>query len=340
VLPEQVFYKPVVLGTDLDGRGPTFRSIHAEVALTYRVGDGDTHKLHGVPVLGAYGHHAVRELLRVHSLGYGKGHAVLLVTLGPDAVTDGVHACSTELTVVGVLTPDEAAAQVLGVTACLTGPAGTQWFLDGELHRDGDLPANILPDGEEWYRNGKLHRDGDKPAVVRAGVSKWYKDGLLHREGDRPAYVDTARGIKKWCVNGELHREGDKPAVKCGEDVRHWYVRGRRHRDGDAPAAIDRGRRSWFKDGVLHREGDLPARELEVGTLEWYKHGKLHREGGLPACVNTKGDCAWYREGNLHRSGGLPAVVSRGEALAYYEDGIFVAAHVPPTSGPCFRGIM
>ena len=44
------------------------------------------------------------------------------------------------------------------------------------------------PDRTEWYRNGELHRDDDNPAVVRAnGTKYWGKNGKLHRDDDKPA---------------------------------------------------------------------------------------------------------------------------------------------------------
>jgi len=44
------------------------------------------------------------------------------------------------------------------------------WRVQGELHREQDLPAEIdyYPNGtvsaRKWYRRGRLHRDGNKPA--------------------------------------------------------------------------------------------------------------------------------------------------------------------------------
>ncbi len=49
---------------------------------------------------------------------------------------------------------------------------------NGQLHRDGDLPAKIKyhQDGTKkskgWWKNGEQHRDGDLPANIA-----YYKDG-------------------------------------------------------------------------------------------------------------------------------------------------------------------
>ena len=63
-------------------------------------------------------------------------------------------------------------------------PTGTvAWYKNGELHRDGDMPAKIYARGRlEWYKNGLQHRDDDKPAVISADdLLVWYKNDKLHR---------------------------------------------------------------------------------------------------------------------------------------------------------------
>lgn len=91
-------------------------------------------------------------------------------------------------------------------------------LLDGQYHRDGDMPAKVRFYGyivvsRKYMRHGKYHRDGDKPAF-----NKYHKVG---------------GGIKEecWFVNGKEHRNGREPAVI-------FY-----HVDG---TIIDRG---WFKYG-------------------------------------------------------------------------------------------
>ena len=39
----------------------------------------------------------------------------------------------------------------------------------------------INSDGDqEWYQNGQLHRDGDLPAIIRSnGDQEWHKNGEL-----------------------------------------------------------------------------------------------------------------------------------------------------------------
>jgi hypothetical protein len=113
-----------------------------------------------------------------------------------------------------------------------------EWYLDGVLHREDDLPAieytNTLG-AKEWWKNGKLHRDGDLPAVeFYIGLSNvWYKKGL------------------KWYKNGERHRDGDLPAVEYSNGAK-W----------------------WFKNDLLHRDNGLPAFETPNGNNEWWWFGR------------------------------------------------------------------
>ena len=55
----------------------------------------------------------------------------------------------------------------------------TEYYKNGVLHRDGDLPAVISARGDlEYYKNGRRHRDNG-PAVIRKdGVCSWYKNGV------------------------------------------------------------------------------------------------------------------------------------------------------------------
>ena len=52
----------------------------------------------------------------------------------------------------------------------------TEYYKNGVLHRDGDLPAVISARGDlEYWKNGRRHRDNG-PAIIRKdGVCSWYK---------------------------------------------------------------------------------------------------------------------------------------------------------------------
>jgi len=82
----------------------------------------------------------------------------------------------------------------------------TEWYLDGQKHRD-DGPAieypNIL---KVWYQNGKYHRE-DGPAVEYSnGDKEWYQNGKRHRV-DGPAVDYVTIGKQGWYVNGIKYTE-------------------------------------------------------------------------------------------------------------------------------------
>lgn len=73
----------------------------------------------------------------------------------------------------------------------------------GQLHRDGDKPAQIDPGRfYAWYQNGKIYREGDKPTVIQRSHLEWRNDKGLHRDFDRPAVIDED-GYKEWWKNGD-----------------------------------------------------------------------------------------------------------------------------------------
>ena len=118
-------------------------------------------------------------------------------------------------------------------------------------HSYGDVPVVDELGNQDWYRDGKLHRDNDLPAMIRAlGTQKWYKDGKLHREGDLPAVI-WANGTQNWYKYGKQHRDGDLPAeIILASGAQRWYIEGKQHRDNDLPATIwADGSQCWYKDG-------------------------------------------------------------------------------------------
>ena len=126
------------------------------------------------------------------------------------------------------------------------------WCLNGNKHRDNDLPAVIYHTGsKEWYKNGKLHRDNDLPAVIYGdGTQRWFQNGLLHRDNDLPAVI-CCSGMKKWGKNGQLHRDNDLPAVIANDGTNKWYQNDELHRDNDLPAVIKSdGTKEWYLNGI------------------------------------------------------------------------------------------
>ena len=107
-----------------------------------------------------------------------------------------------------------------GLPAYLSASGNTKkWYKFGDLHREGDQPAIEWEDGgSEYYKNGQRHRDGG-PAVIRAnGDLDWYQNGKLHRE-DGPALV-RPNGRNEFWLDGQQNVEGRAVEEKVKEEVR------------------------------------------------------------------------------------------------------------------------
>jgi hypothetical protein len=99
------------------------------------------------------------------------------------------------------------------------------WRVNGNLHRDNDLPAVECTNGDKfWYVNGKFHRENDLPAIEYSDGSKsWYINGKRYRNNDLPA-IEHTDGSKCWYVNGKCHRLGGLPAFEFADDSKEWYI--------------------------------------------------------------------------------------------------------------------
>lgn len=138
----------------------------------------------------------------------------------------------------------------------------TTYTRDGVLHRVNG-PARTRSNGaEEWYIDGKLHRDNDLPAYTDAdGTKGWYKHGKLHRDNDLPAYIQFD-GTKLWYIDGKRHRDNDLPAAIHADGTQSWFINNRWHRD-NGPACINpNGRELWFHCNMLHRLSGPARRDL------------------------------------------------------------------------------
>lgn len=195
-----------------------------------------------------------------------------------------------------------------------------EYYYNGQLHRDGDLPALTNNRGkiQRYYKHGVMTREGDKPSEYYYGDIKYTNDkGEIHRENG-PAII-TTDGIQKWYFNGKLHRDGDLPAVYNKDmTVVKYYKHGNIHRDGDLPAIINNGSTSYCRNGEYHRDGDLPAVISKNGYTAYYKNGKLHRDGDMPAVIEANGTEIYYKNGDIHRDGDKPAVITKNGVKSYY----------------------
>ena len=109
-----------------------------------------------------------------------------------------------------------------------------EWYYEDKLHRyDNDQPAVMINRPKhgafryEWFKNGLLHRDNDLPAIIdHIGNKEWYYNGVLHRDNDLPAVI-TYNGYKAWYVNGKNHRIRKPAVIKENGDL-EWYNNGNR----------------------------------------------------------------------------------------------------------------
>jgi hypothetical protein len=74
---------------------------------------------------------------------------------------------------------------------------------DGVYYYFGNRLRIEKNDGrKEYYKNGKLHRDGDLPAYEDVdGYKEYHKHGKLHRDGGLPA-VEWPNGTKQYWIWG------------------------------------------------------------------------------------------------------------------------------------------
>jgi len=111
-------------------------------------------------------------------------------------------------------------------------------FRQPSAENDLDLPTEIDCNGHKLWKNkdGQIHRDGDLPAVIYAdGTKSYYKNGNCHRDGDLPA-IEWIDGTKKFFKDGKLHRDNGKPAVIFKNKYEYWLDGKRiltvKHKDG------------------------------------------------------------------------------------------------------------
>ena len=87
-----------------------------------------------------------------------------------------------------------------------------------------EYKVKVYKDRTEWYLNGQLHRE-DGPAFEGANGDKmWFQNGKYHRE-DGPA-IEYQSGTKHWYLNGNYHRE-DGPAIVWADGTKFWYLNGK-----------------------------------------------------------------------------------------------------------------
>jgi hypothetical protein len=110
------------------------------------------------------------------------------VTIFGDYIVMGDTICCRKIRIdKKIILPDELNGEY-------TSYYGNKYFyVNGQLHRDGDLSVIIRPNGtQSYYKNGLLHRDGDLPAVIYPdGTKEYFVNGKCYRGGYLPAIIDS-----------------------------------------------------------------------------------------------------------------------------------------------------
>lgn len=201
----------------------------------------------------------------------------------------------------------------------------TVHYLNGQIHREGDLPAIYSFTGEvvpetglhfiKFYKHGKVHRDDNKPAIIlfdagRFTEKHWFVNGREHNDYGEPScivvnwefYDDFYTGNYNWRTgeydndeDGEINPDPDNDC-KYAE----WKVNDKLHRENDLPALIQLVRGDcygyvykWCINGKYHRENDKPAL-ISNNEMIWYKNGVKHREGYKPYMMTISEDYIVY----------------------------------------------
>lgn len=176
------------------------------------------------------------------------------------------------------------------------------------------LPAVIFPDGSaEWWIDGKLHRESDLPAMVylyddgENNGRTWLFNGLEHRDTKdpvtgltNPSYISKNGANMRWCMNDVYQRENGLPAMVFENGRSYWFINGKENRENGLPAFEGPKYKAWFKDGHYHRDEDEPAVVFADGKMEWWVNGKYHRDGDKPAVITSK-YLEWWVNGKLIR---------------------------------------
>ena len=68
-----------------------------------------------------------------------------------------------------------------------------------------EYTVKVFDDRTEWFLNGELHRENGPAVEYADGTTHWYKNGKLHRE-DGPA-MELSNGDKYWYLEGKEFTE-------------------------------------------------------------------------------------------------------------------------------------
>lgn len=133
----------------------------------------------------------------------------------------------------------------------ITDKYGTKYFLDGELHRLGGLPASSsnLEKDDEYYEYGYRHRSCGLPAIENCFGKEFWVRGVRHNlygpaiESEDIATFFGSRTnhiIKEWWIHGVQYTEKEfnfivKRKMRLSRRVLWlWYDNTYRNTEGEA----------------------------------------------------------------------------------------------------------
>ena len=165
-------------------------------------------------------------------------------------------------------------------------------YKDGVIHNEDGI-AQRNSDVNYHYINGELHREGDLPAIDQSNKRREYHvGGVAHRANGKPQHIVNNSYLKQTTFKeyGLEHREGGLPSHheidSSGNSEIRYKIRGQFNAiDNKTPSHTIKTSsgniyKLFHKDNKLHRDNDLPAVIEQNGDLitkKWYQHGDNKR---------------------------------------------------------------
>jgi hypothetical protein len=206
-----------------------------------------------------------------------------------------------------------------------------EYFNRGKLHRE-DGPAVESPTRTEWWKDGQKHREGDLPAieVSATGYQEWWKNNKRHRDGDLPAVVGQDGTHQEYWKDGRMHRDGGKPAMILSGNYNYsevYYVNGQKHRlrsEGPAVVARNDGISEYWENGRYLFNSTIFNKLKHVFSLRQYfkeqrqlKKLKIDEEYTpvlREPIADAKGDLFYLRKNDTEAW-----AITRNEAKSWFE---------------------
>lgn len=175
-------------------------------------------------------------------------------------------------------------------------------YIDGERHREGNLPAIYNDKGthEEYYYGGIRHNNGSNPTINIKDDDEhqveYHYAGVLHSPNkDTPASVHNTPNaeITQYRKYGVYHSPDNDTPSRTKNTYRNgvkfknieFHKNGELHRDNDEPASIEHSTTSvtkkWYQNGENTRGNDKPhtvVTDLNGNNIAQYWDNRVGHE--------------------------------------------------------------